>query len=291
MEFMALSPAQAQRARNLGDFRQERTIRKIAAEYGVFALPDGRELIKFGLNDDVGVSTDPETVWSVGGLWNEFDGNLINSISSDDAADVGQVLSIQGYTQDPVTGDLTFHAGDTVTLNGQTRVALPRNYHTITRVFTANGTFASPATEFAGTVWVYQFEAGDTVTGGVPQDVTRVAARVDAVNQQTQICASAISSTQFFVVDQYEVQIYRKSSGYTEGKLKVKELGGVWRTRNEISVPATQGWNEKNFKRPFLIPPNSKFKVDVLVGQNDTFVSAEVSGELYRIIDDAPGAV
>lgn len=285
---MGLSPAQAQRARNLGDFRQERTIWKIAKEYGVFAVPDARELIKFGINTSVGVNF--ATVWSYnGGLWHEFDGNLINSISSSSATDVGPVMAIEGHTRDAVTGALTFHDDERVTLNGQTRLVLSRAYHTITRVYTANGTYAAPATPTVGDVYVYQFEAGDTVTGGVPQTADRVAALISAEDQQTQICASAIGDGQFFVVDSYAGQMYQKASGYCDMRLKVKELGGVWRTRNELSVPATQGWNVRRFDRPFIIPPNAKFRVDARADNSGTIVGAEVAGELYRVIDNAPG--
>jgi hypothetical protein len=34
------------------------------------------------------------------------------------------------------------------------------------------------------------------------------------------------------------------------------------RARNEMSVPAAQGWNDKKFDRPFTVPPNSKVRVD-----------------------------
>jgi hypothetical protein len=186
---------------------------------------------------------------------------------------------------------LTFYNDEVVTLNGQTRVTLSREYHTVTRAYTANLTFVSPATEFVGDVRVYQFEAGDTVTNGVPANNDRVAALIQAVDQQTQIAATTISSTQFFVVDDIEAQIYEKSAGFIDVKLKVKELGGVWRTRNELSVPAAQGWNDKVFRRPLIVPPNSKLRLDALADSAGTECSAEIRGELYRIIDDAPGSV
>ena len=77
----------------------------------------------------------------------------------------------------------------------------------------------------------------------------------------------------------------RDRTTWADIRLKVKELGGVWRTRGELSVPASQGWNDERYEFPLIIPPSSKIRLDVVAGSQNNTVAAEFRGEYYRIIE------
>lgn len=82
-------------------------------------IPGHSAVDKFGVNQELTPSTDPEDLWEFGGLYTyDIDGTApIVSLVSDDNADV-QPVSVQGLDID---GNLI---DQTITLNGTTRVAL-----------------------------------------------------------------------------------------------------------------------------------------------------------------------
>lgn len=122
---------------------------------------------KFGVNQDLSPSTDPEDMWEFGGLYTyDADGTApIQSIVSDDAGDT-EPIEVQGLDID---GNLKTQ---TITLNGTTRVALDTP---LWRVFRMGNTGTN---YLEGTVYCY---AG---TSSVPANAD-VRAIIDGANGQT----------------------------------------------------------------------------------------------------------
>ena len=140
-------------------------------EYGdnVSVVEKAKPLNKFGRN--LSVATAFETV-------SEFQGSeinetfvstdLIDSISSSNSADQSKTVTIEGHTIDG-SGNLTFVSQDATTdaSDGQTKVTLTTPLARANRLYIKNsGTFNSPQTALAGTLFVYDDAGG--VGSGTP---------------------------------------------------------------------------------------------------------------------------
>jgi len=100
----------------------------------------------------------------------------IDSLSSSSAADT-QDITIQGL-------DTNWElVNQTVTLNGQTRVALTTNLIRVFRAYNDNGT------NLSGHIFIY---VNDTLTGGIPNTNANIRCVIDPVNQQTEMAIYTI---------------------------------------------------------------------------------------------------
>ena len=110
--------------------------REIYNQFGDLVSIDekAKSLVKFGKS--AVLSTNRETVWTVGGMETYVTGNTIDTISSSSALDT-QELVLECHT---VTGsglDQQFiFLTQTITLNGQNKVTLPTPVARVSRVTT-----------------------------------------------------------------------------------------------------------------------------------------------------------
>lgn len=126
-------------------------------------------------------------------------GNTIDSVISDDAADDGKIVTIEGHTVDG-SGNLTFIVQN-ATLGNVTRTALTTSLYRATRMYRTPGTFASPATDLAGNIYVYDNSVGATGhTSGTPNEATATKLLILAGNQQTEKCATSLSSKDVWII-------------------------------------------------------------------------------------------
>ena len=111
---------------------------------------------KFGYNPDVDSGSDPETVWSAGGLypWSSLSTTQTLYCLSTSAADTMD-LTIEG-----LDGDFNAYS-ETVTLTGTTAVTTSNNFRRVFRMSAAGnaGTITARVTSGTGTV-VGQIDAG-----------------------------------------------------------------------------------------------------------------------------------
>lgn len=134
------------------------------------ALVDGYWFMdKFGFNTDVDSGSVPEDIWEGGGAYPFSVSADIESLSSSNSGDTQDILVV-GLGAD---GN---EVEQTITLAGQTRVALTTN---LLRVYRMEN---EGTTDLAGNCFCY---SGTTSTGGVPSGGSVEKARIENGNNQT----------------------------------------------------------------------------------------------------------
>lgn len=154
-------------------------------------VPGHKVIDKFGSNPAITTATDPEDVWDHGGLYNYTDNAGATYYVSSSAA---------GDTQETLFSVLTVDSNgnwneETITQNipGQTKTALVTpSGDPIVRIWRIqnNGVRGD---NYAGEIYVYE---DSTVTAGVPDDGTKVRAKIRLINgispNQTQMALYTI---------------------------------------------------------------------------------------------------
>jgi hypothetical protein len=123
-----------------------------------YLSPNVRRVTALGNNPDVDSGTVPEDIWTGGGLYPFLTAatslELVSSSASDAAAGVGaRTILVSGLDADYV------EQSDTVTLNGITAVALPRQYFRINQIMVAS---AGTSETNVGTITLRNASAGAT---------------------------------------------------------------------------------------------------------------------------------
>ena len=162
----------------------------IEATYGDRVEIKPKTLLKFGRSDQVSSSTFTTLMDLPSGTLNEtyVSSDLITHISSSSASDTVEI-SLEGHICLP-NGDRVFRS-ETVTLQGQTKVALPIPLCRSTRMFNNN------STDLVGTVYVYE---DVSVTNGVPQTDSAVHLMIPAGRNQSRKAATTISAKDYYIV-------------------------------------------------------------------------------------------
>jgi len=179
-----------------------------------FDTGDGEITVWDGAEDD----TDWENM-----VYNYSTTAAIDSISSSSAADTQDIV-VQGLD---ANWELTTQ---TVTLNGQTRVALTTNLIRVFRAYNDN------STDLAGHVFVYE---NDTLTGGVPDDPELIRAIIDPSNQQTEMAVYTIPAGKTgYMRDWYMATSGGSKSSNYVFKLKSRNFGKIFRTKHTSALEA-----------------------------------------------------
>jgi hypothetical protein len=242
------------------DYWVQHAQREVFGTYGDRVLVKPKSLLKFGQNLDV---DDPgiETVWLRGGIETYATGNTIDKISSSDDSDNQEVV-VEGHT---LSGsDLTFVV-QTVTLDGQTETSLDTPLYRATRMYN-NG-----ATDFAGTVYIYE---DDAVTNGVPQTEAKIHLQTTGTNNQSLKAATSLSSQDYAFITGIYATVNKRTTASADFFLQVREFGKVFRTRFSSSAHS-QGPRLQFDFRPFIIvPPNSDIRITCEASVDNTSVEA-----------------
>ena len=224
---------------------------------------------KFGENSDVD-TTGAEDIWSFGGDYTFSTTADIDTLSSSSTADT-QEITIQGLDSswDEVT--------QTITLTGQTPVALTTSLIRVFRMYNSN------STELEGTV--YCFVNGAT-TGGVPDTAADVRAIITIGSGQTEMCIYTIPNgkTGYFLGGYVSIsKTGNRSAIFTS---RIRSFGGVFRVASRIACNGS-GSSHWDYRYPIgLALPE---KTDILlrcdeVDTNDT----GVSGGFTILLKDDP---
>jgi hypothetical protein len=222
---------------------------------------------KFGRNDDIDTGTDPEDIWTYGGLYTYNDTPSIQYISSSDALDVGMEITVVGLDENYNEQSVT------VLLNGQAQTQIG-TVELFVRVFRA---YNSSPIEFAGNVLIYD----DTVTSvllGVPSPTTSVKAEIRANDQQTYMALYTVPAGKTAYIMQHASDITKSNSAANNALLdiRIREFGGVFRSR-QLDGLTTDGSSAFDFvfTLPESIPEKSDIRMQVrTVTTNDMGVSA-----------------
>jgi hypothetical protein len=263
--------------------------RVVLSTYGdtVSVEAKAKNLNKFGTNITVG--TTYETVARMQGtVANEtfVTTNLIDSIVSSNAGDTTQTITIEGQTID-VDGNLTFVVQDAV-LNGQTEVTLTTPLARATRMTVkASGTFGTSPAALVGTVYVY--DNTDGIVAGVPVTAAATKVLLDIDTTQSNKCATATSSTDYWFITEYECGIGNAAgpANRVTFKLERRDIknGGAWvPVGREITVAVGNNSGAFLFQPLAIIPPNNDVRVVAKTDSSTCEVFAEVQGYLALIL-------
>lgn len=231
-------------------------LREIESSYGDEVQPKHKSLNKFG--ESLLIGTAEATVMTLpAGVLNETYSttNNIDSISSSNDSDTNTMV-IEGHTVDG-SGNFTFSI-QTVTLSGRTKVTLATPVARVSRVYN------NDSTEFLGSVYVYETGA---ISNGVPDTDEAVHLICTPEEQQSLKAATTFSNDDYCIITEVYGAVNKKTAASAVLRLKVREKGGVFRTRLKLAA-TTDGAHVRLPRTPYIIvPPNA-----------DVILTAEASG-------------
>jgi hypothetical protein len=169
----------------------------------------------------------------------------IDSISSSDAGDTVDI-EIQGLDSnyDLVT--------QTVTLNGQTRVALTTNLIRVFRMINVG------STDLVGYVYCYENTA---ITAGTPNDTSKIRAVINNVNNRTLMAIYTIPAGYTgYMRDWYSVTAGESKSSQYIIRLKARPFGQVFQLKHITSISDTA---TSHLKNEYIGPEVFEEKTDI----------------------------
>lgn len=184
--------------------------------------------ISWGINEDVDSGDLPEEVWAAGGEYPFSTSGQTWFISSDDAADVGVIYAFELL-------DSNFNEIKTaVVLNGTTPVQIfgPLGQTLFYRI---NNAVNYSNIEQVGNIYIY--ESGGTVSGGVPDDETKIRAMALARHQQALQCIYTVPANKSGHLNKIFANVLKGGNGnWANLGVQVRSVGGVFRTVGEAGV-------------------------------------------------------
>jgi len=196
----------------------------------------------------------------------------IDSISSSSAADT-QDITIVGL--DSNYAEVT----QTVTLNGQTRVALSTSLIRVYRAYNEN------STDLAGHVFVY---VNGTTTGGIPDTNADIRAIIDPDNQQTEMAVYTIPAGK----TGYLSRGYASTSGGSKNtnyiiRFFAREFGKVFRLQNINAISSTAtSIIVLDYFVPLRIPEKTDLEVTVETTEATITASSVSAGFDLVLVDN-----
>lgn len=256
---------------DLVEYNIQHALDVIKSTYGVDVSVErkSKDLNKFGRNRLVG-TTEATIMTLPAGVTQEtyLSTNGITHIASQSAADT-QVVRVEGHT---ISGtDLIFSTQE-VTLQGQTKVALPTPIARVTRAYNDNGT------ELVGPVYIAE---DVTFTGGVPQTATAVHAIIPAGFNQTRKASTSISKDDFWIITGMTATCLQKTAAFASIIPESRVIGKSFRPfGQDIGVTSGSGTVFIPFRPYLIIPPNSDVRLEAIADNAGTDVAASIEGYL-----------
>lgn len=262
------------RAYEVPDGRLVQAEREIERTFGDKVSIDkkAKSLIKFGKSAELSTNG-LATIWTVGGHETYVDDNLITHISSSSAADVYEVI-LECHTVEGTGVDQKFtFLTQTVTLQGQTKVALPTPVARVSEVTNNNGI------ELVGRVVVYEDVA---VTNGIPNDESKIHIDIEAGMQNSFKAATTFSDSDYYVLTGGFGSVSSKQTGAADFFLEVRSAGKIFVQRAAVSASSGGPWNIE-LDPAVIIPKNSDVRITVETDTNNTVVFGVFKGYLAGI--------
>lgn len=222
-----------------------------------------------GNNGDIDTDSDPEDVWSYGGLYTFILSPVPLFISSSDNTDT-QIITVSGLDENwlPQT--------QVITLTGQTKAPILGTWMRIDRAFN------SDATEFAGRVYIYE---DTTPVAGVPT-ASFVRGVIETDSQQTQMALYTIPANKTGYISAIIANVYNAGNADASAliQMRVRFEGGVFRDIFRLSLNTTgSSTNTYTFLFPDKFPPKTDIIFRVLeVNKNNTAVAIN-----FQIVEDS----
>lgn len=258
-------------------------LRELSASVGGnWSVERKRKLLnKFGVKNDVGTAR--ATLWEVDQINETYNGDNVNdidSIASSNAADVGQVIVIEGHVE--VDFKLTFVV-QTATLNGQNRVVLDTPLHTTDRAYVQDGSLP-----VAGDVHIF---ADVALTGGVPSDLTYAHNVIKGTLGNTQSFKAVVtmSNADAFLITSCSFTLGAKTNGLADCRLERKTLGaGLYRPVTGIVTVSGSGSStvQTIYDPPLVLGPNQVLRASAAGSTTNLLVGASINGILCNRTTD-----
>ncbi len=253
------------------DGRLVQSEREIQATYGDVVSIDkkAKSLLKFGKSAALSADT-LETVWTVGGNEVYISDDGITHISSSSASDT-QEIRVEGHT---ISGnDLTFVV-QTVTLSGQTSVALTTGLARVSRISNNGGT------DLVGRVVVYEDTA---ISGGIPTDTTKIHIDIPLGFQQSFKAATSFSKEDYYVMTGFYGAVSAKQSAAVDFYIEIKEPDGVFLQRACFTASSSGGNSDISLDPAIIVPNNSDVRVRCETSDNNAVVFGIFKGYLAKV--------
>lgn len=263
------------RAYEVPDGRLVQAEREIQKYLGDVVSVDkkAKSLIKFGKSAPLATGG-LQTIWTLGGNESYLSSNGITHVCSSSASDVYEIY-LEGHT---VTGSgqdqqFTF-VTQTVTLQGQTPVALPTPLARCSMMTNNNGT------EFVGRITVFE----DTpVVGGVPSDVTKIHDQIEAGFQQSFKAATTFSDSDYYILTGGFGSVSLKQDAAVDFYLEVREAGKVFIQRAAISATTGGPW-QVELDPAVVIPKNADIRITCETSTQGAVVFGVFKGYLAQVV-------
>lgn len=263
------------RAYEVPDGRLVQAEREIEATFGDRVSVDrkAKSLIKFGKSGSL--STNRETVWALGGMETYAQDNVIDSISSSSALDNQEIYlechTVTGTGEDQQFSFLT----QTVTLNGQQRVALHTPVSRVSVAYNNNGT------ELAGRVYVYE---NTPLVGGVPSDLTKVHDYIPQGFQQSFKAATTFSNSDYYILTGGFGSVSNKQAAAVDFYLEIRTAGKIFREVAAVSANSAGGAWQIELDPAVIIPKNADVRVTCETGDQGAVVYCSFKGYLAKVL-------
>jgi len=248
------------------DFFYSATTQSMAEAVGMLRAPGYAYVDKFGENPEIDSSTAPEDVWEFGGLYpyDQFGLAPIQFVSSSDAGDTGQRISVQGLD---IKGNLV---DQEIITDGQSNVALPT---ALWRVFRMENNSDSGG-DLVGTLFCH---TDPDPTAGVP-----LAANVRAIitngNNQTLMALYTIPKGKIGFLYRGEFGVSREaaSGASVQCAYYSRRLGKVFKIKKRIDLQTSgSSLYQDNRSFPDIIPDLTDIRLTVeSVSTNDIGIFA-----------------
>lgn len=253
------------------DGRLVQSEREIQATYGDVVSIDkkAKSLLKFGKSAAL-TTNSLQTVWTVGGNEVYISDDGITHISSSSTSDT-QEIRVEGHT---ISGnDLTFVV-QTVTLSGQSSVALATGLARVSRISNNSGT------ELAGRVVVYE---DTTLSGGIPTDATKIHIDIPLGFQQSFKAATSFSKNDYYIMTGFYGAVSAKQSAAVDFYIEVKEPDGVFLQRACFTASSSGGNSDISLDPAIIVPKNSDVRVRCETSDNNAVVFGIFKGYLAKV--------
>ena len=260
---------------DLLNFDVSQAIREVFNTYGVKVSVSQKKksLNKFGRNQLTTNAVTGSTIMTLPAGQNHetyVSTNAIDTVSSSSTSDTEEIV-IEGHT---ISGsDFTFVV-QTITLTGQTKAVLSTPLARVSRMYNNNGT------DLVGSVYCYE---DDTLTAGVPDTGTKVHAIIRAGKNNTEKCATTLSSTDYWFVTEWGGSVLEKTAAFADVELEVAPFGKVFRVLDALGV-ASGATVEESFSPYLIVPANSDVRVVGVASAAGKQVAASIHGYLATVI-------
>jgi hypothetical protein len=274
------------------EFWLAEAVRRFVHEYAtvvgnrrVQLLVPPNALLKFGRNPDMGAGA-VATVWDLG-IANEtyVSTNIIDVMSSSSASDTTSVVIEGHYLSAP---NVFRTCVLRLVLTGQTPADLANavvikddfgGFFTDGKLARVNRLTDDNGVDLVGDVYVYQ--SGQTVTLGVPQDLTLTHAKMrgTAGLNRSNKCATTISNDEFLILTAARSGVARTNAAFVDYSLEIRTAEGVFTEILPAVASRDSGFSPIFNAPPYIIvPPNADIRMRGTSSANNTGGVASFNG-------------